>query len=1043
MYLADDESTSSNNVFKNNKSIPIKDIRARLTKLPIFPVYMDTKTSVPHMLALCPHWNNNMESDWIKKKEIKNTYDLVNWRIRLQEEYLDYTAEFVTLQHELRSFTGGAGGAAGGGGKDDGSLPDDLSKRTFELVLRGFHLLGDMTAKVREQVAWKFDNPITDNEYKELGGQGGPYQVYEQVTRFNFGNDLKYAMVEVIGLIKGLSNMLSDAETIVRPIVSDVIHEKLQRFTHNTLLLPLFRSNKKKKGDLKDVLLTMRLVAADAYDCNLLREDFNKSKEKELKKLGTHKWPKRSVFPTRTQILLLRRLMFHISSDSASGMKKSGLFGDKDLKKDEVSEFKELYNLLPISEYMSNFQNTIKECSDLSDLWFREFYLDMTGCIQFPIDVSLPWMLTDFAMNTPALAPNVFFPIAIYNDCAEQSLSVFQQQFLFDEIEAEVNLVFDQLIFTLYRKIFDHYKNVAAKILLDNPFQRRMEEVRNKLGTQMMLNHASFEPIFEQRHIVILGRTIDISQLLTEQLNIHIRDNIDTIISRLESSSITAVIEVSHLLDTLRLTTYMLSQELKGLDSFDDVLNEINEDTTLGSFRGRLFLTVHSFLFNDLLQKFVYNSLTRRFVSHEKPKVARKVEPFFLWGSKYTQVYQQIFKVTRGFLGAEHISAIINLMGIDSMPLLIDEMVKTCAHIVVKDISPYVTEILGALDPMKQQPAMYGVLGVFGYYDLIMQYIKSYPALREHVFTLLREAGNALCLTQLVDMVLTHESFYNSQIQSFYLGVEPARLPYEAMNQDDVKYSSAAAQMARPKESPFVNIMKETLANLNNNSNQSGGGSGNFKREEELIQSAINNAIRREAFLRHNSGGWLFSACLDYLYNLLTETGLLKEWKGENIAAKNNIIDNENPKDFARFWSVATFIFLCPDFNFEDKEEVEQYGDYISDASYFGDGWLWAGTTILFLTGLEYRYRLFDPTIYIDKLQRLYPEDLNTINKKSKKKKKGIKESDTERYKPFVRGLLQGWKEMEHNVDLINSVLHAHFQPIPQPITKFSPIWKE
>merc|ERR1711899_504558 len=60
---------------------------------------------------------------------------------------------------------------------------------------------------------------------------------------------------------------------------------------------------------------------------------------------------------------------------------------------------------------------------------------------------------------------------------------------------------------------------------------------------------------------------------------------------------------------------------------------------------------------------------------------------------------------------------------------------------------------------------------------------------------------------------------------------------------------------------------------------------------------------------------------------------------------------------------------------------------YVDDRSYFGDGWLWAGTTILYLTGLIHRYRLLDPTLYLDKLQRLYPENLNKIQKKKKKKK--------------------------------------------------------
>ncbi|ETO14400.1 hypothetical protein RFI_22968 [Reticulomyxa filosa] len=113
--------------------------------------------------------------------------------------------------------------------------------------------------------------------------------------------------------------------------------------------------------------------------------------------------------------------------------------------------------------------------------------------------------------------------------------------------------------------------------------------------------------------------------------------------------------------------------------------------------------------------------------------------------------------------------------------------------------------------------------------------------------------------------------------------------------------------------------------------------------------------------------------------------------------------------------------------------------------AYFGDGWLWAGTTILYLTGLTHRYRLLDPTIYLDKLQRLYPADLNPAPKTKGPfwKTKEVTDTVMEGYKPFVRGLLQGWQDMEKNIDLITAVLESHFKTLQQPIDRFSPQWQE
>ena len=39
--------------------------------------------------------------------------------------------------------------------------------------------------------------------YQMNGGVGGPASTYEQATKFNYTNEDKYTLVEVIGMIKG------------------------------------------------------------------------------------------------------------------------------------------------------------------------------------------------------------------------------------------------------------------------------------------------------------------------------------------------------------------------------------------------------------------------------------------------------------------------------------------------------------------------------------------------------------------------------------------------------------------------------------------------------------------------------------------------------------------------------------------------------------------------------------------------------------------------------------------------------------------------
>ena len=50
---------------------------------------------------------------------------------------------------------------------------------------------------------------------------------------------------------------------------------------------------------------------------------------------------------------------------------------------------------------------------------------------------------------TRQMMPLLLVPLDCYNDAAMAALRVHRQQFLFTELEAELNLIFDNLLFTL------------------------------------------------------------------------------------------------------------------------------------------------------------------------------------------------------------------------------------------------------------------------------------------------------------------------------------------------------------------------------------------------------------------------------------------------------------------------------------------------------------------------------------------------------------------------------------------------------------------
>jgi cytoplasmic FMR1 interacting protein len=94
--------------------------------------------------------------------------------------------------------------------------------------------------------------------------------------------------------------------------------------------------------------------------------------------------------------------------------------------------------------------------------------------------------------------------------------SILGQQYLYDEVEAEVNLAFDQLVFNLSEEIFKYYKGVATNFLLDKPLASAYSKI--KRGAISSVN-SRFETLMAQRHVQILGRSVDLKTLISQHVN--------------------------------------------------------------------------------------------------------------------------------------------------------------------------------------------------------------------------------------------------------------------------------------------------------------------------------------------------------------------------------------------------------------------------------------------------------------------------------------------------------------------------------------------
>lgn len=141
----------------------------------------------------------------------------------------------------------------------------------------------------------------------------------------------------------------------------------------------------------------------------------------------------------------------------------------------------------------------------------------------------------------------------VYNDAAECGLYVLGKQYLYDELEAEVNLGFDQWAYLMAEDVYSYFKNKAASQVLDKVrdrteqgtgtsqgragckggrvggvvqvYKKRLDNTRG--GSWLQQPVRRFHVALAQRHVRLLGRVIDVNDMLTQSLHSRLAGDVD------------------------------------------------------------------------------------------------------------------------------------------------------------------------------------------------------------------------------------------------------------------------------------------------------------------------------------------------------------------------------------------------------------------------------------------------------------------------------------------------------------------------------------
>ncbi|KAG6737105.1 hypothetical protein POTOM_059900 [Populus tomentosa] len=639
-------------------------------------------------------------------------YLIINHIGTIRAEHDDFTIRFASSLNQLlllKSIDGA-----------DVDWCKEVKGNMYDMVVEGFQLLSRWTARIWEQCAWKFSRPCKEAIPSESNGSSESFFDYEkvlysiyydfvigmveplqsclQVVRYNYSAEERKALVELVSYIKSVGSLMHRRDTLVVDALWETIHAEVQDFVQNTLATML-RTTFRKKKDLSRILSDMRTLSAD-WMANTSKPESDLQSHGGDESKGSFFYP-RPVAPTATQVHCLQFLIYEVVS-GGNHRKPGGLFGNNgsEIPVNDLKQLESFFYKLSFFLHILDYSATVATLTDLGFLWFREFYLESSRVIQFPIECSLPWMLVDHVLESQnaGLLESVLMPFDIYNDSAQQALAALRQRFLYDEIEAEVDHCFDLFVSKLCEIIFTCYKSWAASEMLDASFLFALDN-----GEKYSVQPMRFTALFKMTRVKLLGRTIDLRSLVSERMNKVFRDNIEFLFDRFESQDLCAVVELEKLLEILKHAHGLLSKDIS-IDSFSLMLNEMQENLSLVSFSSRLATQIWSEMQSDFLPNFVLCNTTQRFVRSsrvplvpvQKPSVPHAKDNFYCGTQELNSAHQSFARLHSGFFGIPHMFSVVRLLGSRSLPWLIRALLD---HITnkVTTLEPMITGLQAAL----------------------------------------------------------------------------------------------------------------------------------------------------------------------------------------------------------------------------------------------------------------------------------------------------------------------------------------------------------
>lgn len=302
LFLMDSDACNINKL-DQKKKLRLERIDRIFKNLEVVPLFGDMQIAPFNYINRSKHFDPSKWPLSCSSNATSPQADLMVHLPQIREDHVKYISELARYTNEVTTTV-----------KDNPS--DAENQATADLALRGLQLLSEWSSVVTELYSWKLLHPTDHHQNKDCPVEA---EEYERATRYNYTEEEKFALIEVIAMIKGLQVLMARIETVLCEAIRRSIYAELQDFVQLCLREPLRKAFKKQKDLIRSIIMSVRETCADWQKGSEPHDDPVLKGKKDPDSGFKISVPRLNVGPSSTQLYMVRTMLESLIADKSGG----------------------------------------------------------------------------------------------------------------------------------------------------------------------------------------------------------------------------------------------------------------------------------------------------------------------------------------------------------------------------------------------------------------------------------------------------------------------------------------------------------------------------------------------------------------------------------------------------------------------------------------------------------------------------------------------------------------------------------------------------